>query len=445
VASGAKLVRTRTPGVFRRGERYVVVYRDNMRKQRKRSARTLKEAKLLKAALTTDVDRGEHRELSRLTFAEFAPNWIETYRGRNRHGRLISDETRDDYRGALEREAIPFFGACRLVDVTPQDALEFLGYLEKPQPHRHPHPRPAGLSPASVRKMVAPVRCLFADARDHGLIRFDPIAGLRIGTPDVEINGDEQEENTKALTPAELERLLAEIPGEWREFFDFLYETACRIGEAIEVRYGDVDTGTRRLHVQRRYYRGKVKKPKGRKTRHVPLSRARARALWARAEKAPDDELVYTSTGGKRIDPHNLAVRVLKPAAVRAGLGEWIVEEGWVYDKHGARRRRKPRAESWVHLHTFRHTRATDLFLEEGWPIEDVSKFLGHASAEFTRRVYVWDRNTTPMPELPEDRVATEGATRPHQTGLEPVAAAAEEIPGFPAGTRTAEVAAAYS
>lgn len=301
------------------------------------------------------------------------------------------------------------------------------------------------MSPASVRKIVAPVRCLFADARDHGLVRFDPIAGLRIGTPHVEINGDEDEgENTKALEPEELERLLAEIPAEWREFFDFLYETACRIGEAIEARYGDVDAGKCDLHVQRRYYRGTVKKPKGRKTRHVPLSRARVQALWARAATA-EDELVYTSTTGKRIDPHNLAARVLKPAAVRAGLGEWVNVEGWVYDKTGRRRRRKPRAESWVHLHTFRHTRATDLFEEEGWPIEAVSKLLGHATPEFTRRVYVWDRNPTVMPELPEDRVATQVATRADQTGRETGVAVAAEIPGFPAGTRPAEAASANS
>jgi len=36
---------------------------------RKRFARTYKEAKRLKASLTTDVGRGEYREVSRCTFA----------------------------------------------------------------------------------------------------------------------------------------------------------------------------------------------------------------------------------------------------------------------------------------------------------------------------------------------------------------------------------------
>jgi hypothetical protein len=80
-----------------------------------------------------------------------------------------------------------------------------------------------------------------------------------------------------------------------------------------------------------------------------------------------------------------------------------------------------------------------------GWPIEDVSKFPGHATPEFTRRVYVWDRPHS-MPELPEDReVATEVATRQAETGRESQVADAREIPGFPGETRLAEVASPHS
>ena len=55
----APLEKTKTSGVYKRGNRYVVVFRDSRGKQRKRSARTLVEARKLKASLTTDADRGE--------------------------------------------------------------------------------------------------------------------------------------------------------------------------------------------------------------------------------------------------------------------------------------------------------------------------------------------------------------------------------------------------
>src|SRR5262245_13765988 len=81
-----RLERTSTPGVFRRGGSYVVIYRDPSGRQRKRSARTLAEARDLKSALTTDVRRGEYREASRVTFADYWPSWIESYSGRTSRG-----------------------------------------------------------------------------------------------------------------------------------------------------------------------------------------------------------------------------------------------------------------------------------------------------------------------------------------------------------------------
>ena len=94
-----RLAKTSTPGIFKRGSRYVVVFRDPQGKQRKRSARTLAEARELKATLTADVRRGEYRALSKVTFAEYAPEWIASYQGRTSRG--IRPETLADYRADL--------------------------------------------------------------------------------------------------------------------------------------------------------------------------------------------------------------------------------------------------------------------------------------------------------------------------------------------------------
>lgn len=70
--NGRRLVATSTPGIYKRGDRYVVRYRDPQGRGRKRFARTLAEARELRATLTADVKRGEYRALSAVTFADYA-------------------------------------------------------------------------------------------------------------------------------------------------------------------------------------------------------------------------------------------------------------------------------------------------------------------------------------------------------------------------------------
>src|SRR5438093_9483719 len=123
----AVMERTKTPGVYRRGSRYVVTYRDQHGVPRKRSAGTLAEARELKAMLTADIARGEYRSLSRISFAAYARQWIECYQGRTAHG--IRPETLADYRFDLERDAIPFFGRLRLAAVEPRDVKRFTAML----------------------------------------------------------------------------------------------------------------------------------------------------------------------------------------------------------------------------------------------------------------------------------------------------------------------------
>jgi integrase len=355
----ATLEKTKTPGIYKRGGRYVAVYRDGRGKQRKAFAPTLKAARAVKAAKMTDVNRGEHRELSQETFASYAPKWITTYAGRTKRG--LGSDTRDDYRKALERHAIPFLGRLRLSEIEPRDIKALAKEIGD-----------SGVSAGTVRLQLAPVKALLAEAFEEGLIRANPAAGVRIARPDHEHRDHDDE--VQPLAPEQLAQLLEELPAEWRLFYVFLAETGLRIGEAIEVRFGDVDFGTRRLSVDRQFYRGKVRKPKGGKTRRIPISRELSQALWTR--QGHEDELLFTSERGQRIDQSNLMRRVLKPAAVRAGLGTLV------------KGRNGLRAKTWVGHHTFRHTAATTLF-RDGWNAKQVQRFLGHSDAGFTLRVYV--------------------------------------------------------
>jgi integrase len=84
----------------------------------------------------------------------------------------------------------------------------------------------------------------------------------------------EEDERVKALTENELRRLLAEIPAPWRLFFELLAQTDLRIGEAVALRWSDVDWSTSRLNVRRRFYRDTFAPPKSQYGRRaIPLGR----------------------------------------------------------------------------------------------------------------------------------------------------------------------------
>jgi integrase len=231
------------------------------------------------------------------------------------------------------------------------------------------HVAARGVKPNTVLLVLAPVRALLATAHQRGEIRSNPAAGYRTRhtTPAADRSDSDGVEQARALTQEEPTGLLAAIPDGWRLFFEFLAQSGLRIGEAIELRWKDVDLGAGTVQVRRRFYLGNVAPPKtkyGR--RQLRLSDGLSRALWTlrKDTRAADDDLVFTAESGARIDASSLMARVLKPAAVEAGLGRW------------------------VGFHTFRHTCASMLF-RGGWNAAQVQRWLGHHKASFTLDTYI--------------------------------------------------------
>src|SRR5438874_482475 len=111
----------------------------------------------------------------------------------------------------------------RLTEVEPRDVKSYVVKLAE-----------SGLSPASVRNAIAPVRALFATAVEEGLIRSNPAAGLRIAQRVVEA---EEGARVKALSEEELRRLLDELPEDWQLFFTLVAHTGVRISEAVGWRW----------------------------------------------------------------------------------------------------------------------------------------------------------------------------------------------------------------
>jgi integrase len=358
-----RLEKTKTRGIYKRGGRYCVIYRDPSGRQRKRSARTLAEARELKATLTADVKRGEWRERSQVRFADYWEPWVKSYAGRTSRG--FRENTRLEYFRALERFAVPYFGRRRLAEIEPADIREFLVKLADD-----------GFAEATISGILAPLRAMLADAVEDRVIRYNPAAGVRIPT-----HAKKPDTRTKYLNPDEVERLRAKLPDERARLpVDFLLATGLRISEALALDWRHIDLATGRVRVERRLYRGldAPKSETSKRTLRVSPAMAARLAAAREARAAGDDDPVFVGPRGGRLDYSNAYNRILVPAMRAAGI------------EYGG-------------FHRLRHTTGTEL-RRRGVALDHVQAQLGHHDLAFTKRVYV---HTTaedgPDPSLLDD------------------------------------------
>ena len=372
----AKLEKTRTPGIFKRGSRYVFSYRANG-KQRWESCRTLDEARRAKAARTTDIGRGEFEERSRITLHEYAREWIERYQGTGRRG--FREETRTEYRALLDRFALRYFPRqTKLTEITPSQIASFIGWLceqTKPAATKEDPKRRVRLSDKTVRNALGPLTACLASARREGLIRHSPATGAALPH---RARVDEDEDRPRPFPRIEdedgavvetMELVVSRVELSHRLMFELLAATGLRRSELLVLngRHLALDGDHPRVKVRQRVRRrrgeglviGPLKSRYAKRDVPIPSSLAdRLRVLGI----APDD-LVFRTATGTVLDPDNLATRVLAPACAAAGV-------------------------TWAGFHTFRHTVASRLFAE-GRNVVQVQRWLGHHSASFTLDTYV--------------------------------------------------------
>jgi hypothetical protein len=203
-----KLEKTSTPGIYKRGGRYVVVWW-HRGKQHKSFHRTLAEAREAKG----ERQSGNRRPATKQPFPEYARAWLDGYQGRTSRG--FDDGTRESYRQAVEQHAIPFFDGFRLCDIEQPDVRRFVAQLQA-----------RDLASSTVRKYVAPVKAMFATAVEDGDLAHNPALGVRINARRDHGN-DTASEHAKAMTREQLARLLAVLPERWRLLFELLHIQDC--------------------------------------------------------------------------------------------------------------------------------------------------------------------------------------------------------------------------
>jgi integrase len=328
------------PGIFRRGNRYVDTWKYRGR-TKKQSYRTLAQA--VRGRAQRIAADGE--PVGRQRFDAYARHWLNTYTGRTARG--VGEGTMASYRDAIERKAIPHFGTARLGEITAPDVRDYVAELRREK-----------LKARTIRRYLAPLRALFAQAVEDGHLAVNPTTSVRVVVP------GERRYRPPTLMPDEIKRLVREIPEAHRELVMFLAYTGLRISEALAAVWGDLgqEGGRPVLFVP------DSKTDAG--VRSVPLApdfnrrlmRRRASAQWA-----ADDAPIFPSKVGTHIDRRQWHRRIWTPARERAGV------------------KATP--------HTLRHSLASLLF-EQGHNAAQVAAWIGHEDPSFTLRTYVHARDT---------------------------------------------------
>jgi integrase len=232
-----------------------------------------------------------------------------------------------------------------------------------------------GLAPSSVRRVHAVLHAALEEAVRGDLIPCNPAT-----------HANKPKVRQKEIEPLDAEQAQTFFAAAKGDRYEALYVlclmTGLRQGEALGLKWSDIDLDVGKLRVNRQLQRvrrdgeksGKLmfSEPKNASRRTVGLPQRAVRALRThrkrqleeklRAADYEDSGLVFATGKGTPLDAQNIVNRHFKPLLRRAGLPP-------------------------VRFHDLRHSYLS-LLAQRGEPIRDLQALAGHATAAFTLQRY---------------------------------------------------------
>jgi integrase len=299
-----------------------------------------------------DAAKGIYFDDENQTVAQYMERWLEdSARGDLGH------RAYHNYKLQIRRHISPAFGRLKLSRLTAAHIQSL--YAAKLR---------GGLKPSSVRYIHAVLHRGLEQAVRFNLIPFNPAA--RVDTPKI------RQEEITPLDAEQARRFLAAAKGDRFEALYVLSLTVgLRMGEALGLRWSDIDFDANTLRVSRQLQRMRdggglvFSEPKNASRRTVELPQRAIEALRSHrkqqveqlkggAQWADNGVLVFTTTIGTPLDAQNIVNRFFKPLLKLAELPD-------------------------IRWHDLRHTYAT-LLLGRGTHPTYVQRSLGHASVQLT-------------------------------------------------------------
>jgi integrase len=330
--------------------------------QRKRKAKkigrdkrlALEVAKKIEAKLALVEFNIETKAESCPTFSEYAQRWISITVPAS-----CKASTARDYQGLLGNYILPLFRDCRADEIKRSKVRDF---LEKKINESF-----ASCTVTHMKNVISGVLNL---AIDDETISVNPAhrLGKVIKSKRLQLEAD-------PLRKEELSNLLKTFETEFPKHYPLaltLARTGMRLGEALAVKWSDIDFNSRFIKVQRGFSRGKIETPKNGKTRRVDMSRQLAECLLNLKEQRTIEGLkdglaeipqwVFVSDAGKPLIANVWRRDIFRKALQRAKMRK-------------------------IRIHDLRHTYAS-LLIQTGESLAYIRDQLGHHSIKVTVDIY---------------------------------------------------------
>ena len=295
------------------------------------------------------IEAYEEKKTTAPAFDDISQNWAET------HFSEIEESSVRSYAPALER-AKAFFGNKPIDEITAADCNAYLSGLKF-------------LASKTVRNHKAVLCMIFDYAIQNGLLASNPCEKVRVS--------DKLRKTTREpLTSAQRAQILATTPDEFQLGYLILF-TGCRLGEALALRYDDIEGDV--IHITKAVHYNGNKPIVGRlKTeeskRDIPL----LPPLKKRLEEL--NGTGYIIGGEEPITQSMLARR----------WEHWCREHGMARPDQRKGTKQNRHTTVWkpdIDRHQIRHEYATILW-ESGVDVHTASRLMGHSNIQTTAQIY---------------------------------------------------------
>lgn len=258
----------------------------------------------------------------------------------------LKPRTRSNYRQIWRLYIEPAFGSRRLIDVSTIDLEAHIKSL-----HRHGIRAPSHAFACLRRMLRLAVR--------WGWLRSSPLE--HVEPPSY------RPKEVSPWTAAQLRDFLEDTKIDaLHPLWVLVATTGIRMGEALALRWCDVDLNSRVLRIEQTIYRERgdwiISEPKTRAgKRTIPLGAICVEALRGLRSRSANVTFVFSTIGGRPYHAPNV-VKAFQKTRKRLGLPS-------------------------LTPHGLRHTHAS-LLIEQNVPISQISRRLGHANTHITTMVY---------------------------------------------------------
>jgi len=334
-------------GVYRSvSGKYEIAYRDSDGRLRFQVVEGgFEDAKSRRAELVGKVRKGETVRPSKATFGDYSESWLA---GLNKRPRTIAA-----HRYALDKHLLPRFARRRLAEITTDQVAKMVADMAR-----------AGFAGWTIQGTLSTLSGCLGHAKRRGLIPANPVSDLlRDERPTV--GGDEK----RVLDEAEIAAVLNAATDTFRPLVAVLIFAGLRHGEALGLRWQDVDFGDGFLRIRSQLSPtrelAELKTKSGR--RDVVLIPQLARSLKAHrlaSRYSQPADFLFPAPDGRGRDQRS-AGRAIERTLKRAGL------EG-----------------QGISAHAFRHTYASLLIVGLKLDPVAVAGQLGHSNPATTLSTY---------------------------------------------------------